>query len=77
MATSDRYTAVLRTAADTAGGESKLAFLLGVPAEELHLWLEGKIAPPLSAFLNALDVIADGPLGPRRHRIRVAVLPER
>jgi hypothetical protein len=71
----NRYTTALRSAAVTAGGEARLAFLLGVPQKELRAWLAGTAAAPLSAFLDALDIIADGPLGPRRRRrIRVAVL---
>jgi hypothetical protein len=77
VAVPNRYTAALRSAADTAGGEAKLAFLLGVPQKEVHAWLVGDVAVPFSAFLDALDIIADGPLGPRRRRrIRVAVLTQ-
>jgi hypothetical protein len=66
----------LRAAAGMLGGDRKLAAFLGVPAPEVRAWLDGQSEPPLNAFLNALDVIADGPLGPRRRRIKVAVLPE-
>lgn len=74
MAVSYRYAEALRNAAVTAGGEQKLAFLLGVAEKDVRAWLEGKAAPPLSAFLDALDIIADGPYAPRRRRLRVAVL---
>jgi hypothetical protein len=66
----------LRAAAGMLGGERKLAAFLDVPAPEVRAWLDGQAEPPLEAFLNALDVIADGPLGPRKRRIKVAVLPE-
>ena len=49
--------------------------MLGVDAEELHAWVAGSSAPPLAAFLEALDVIAAGPYTRRRRR-RVAVLPD-
>ena len=58
------------------GGDSKLAVFLGVPAHEVQAWMEGQAEPPLKAFLDALDVIADGPLGPRKRRVRVAILRE-
>lgn len=74
MAGPYRYAEALRNAADTAGGEQRLALLLGVAEKDIRAWLDGKAAPPLSAFLDALDIIADGPYAPRRRRVRVAVL---
>lgn len=71
------YADALKAALETAGGERELADRLGVPAEELHAWVEGNTPPPLTAFLEALDVIAAGPYRRRRRRPRVAVLPER
>jgi len=65
---------VLQAAAQTVGGERKLAAFLDVSPHELQRWMKGDAAPPLPAFLLALDLAADGPYGPRR-RIRVAVLP--
>lgn len=70
-----RRVRALWVAAGTLGGERKLAAFLGVPAPEVQAWLDGQADPPLNAFLDALDVIADGPLGPRKRRIKVAVLP--
>ena len=66
----------LRAAAGMLGGARKLAAFLGVPAPEVRAWLDGQTEPPLHAFLTALDVIADGPLGPRKRRIKIAILPE-
>jgi hypothetical protein len=41
-------------------------------------WLAGEEAPPDQVFLDALDVIADGPYAdPERRRSRVSVLPPR
>ena len=68
------YAHVLKAAAQTVGGERKLAAFLDVSPHELPRWMKGDVAPPLPAFLLALDLAADGPYGPRR-RIRVAVLP--
>jgi hypothetical protein len=71
-----RFSDVLRAAAQTVGGDRKLAAFLDVPPDELHRWLQGDIAPPLPAFLQALDLAARGPYGPRKpRRIRVAVIP--
>lgn len=69
------YADALKTAVATVGGEKELADRLGVDAEELHAWVAGSSAPPLAAFLGALDVIAAGPYTRRRRR-RVAVLPD-
>ena len=68
------YAHVLKAAAQTVGGDQKLAAFLEVSPHELQRWMKGDIAPPLPAFLLALDLAADGPYGPRR-RIRVAVIP--
>lgn len=70
-----RYADVLEAAAETLGGNRKLAAFLHVPPDELRGWLEGNVAPPLQAFLQALDLAARGPYGPRKRRIRVAVIP--
>lgn len=70
-----RYTEVLRAAAETLGGDRNLAAFLEVPPAELIRWMQGEATPPLPAFLDALDVAASGPYGPRKRRIRVAVIP--
>jgi hypothetical protein len=64
----------VRVAAGILGGDQKLATFLGVPAREVQAWLDGQTEPPLKVFLAALDVVAAGPLGPGKRRIRVAVL---
>lgn len=61
METYRPYAEALRAAVDTLGGEKELAQRLGVDAKDLHAWVEGRAAPPLAAFLEALDVIAAGP----------------
>lgn len=67
----------LRAAIDLAGSEENLARRLGVRSEDVHAWLDGTAAPPLEAFLDTLDMVADGPYDRRRRRIRVAVLKAR
>lgn len=76
METHRPYAEALRAAVDTLGGEKQLADRLGVDAKDLHAWVEGRSAPPLGAFLEALDVIAAGPYSRGHQRARVAVLPE-
>ena len=77
METHRPYAEALRAAVDTLGGETKLAARLGVDAKDLRAWVEGRAAPPLGAFLDALDVIAAGPYcRGARPRSRVAVLPD-
>lgn len=69
----ERYTEALRQAAQALGGEVRLAGLLGVDGDQLQRWLDQKDDVPLSAFLRALGVIADGPYA-RERRVRVAVI---
>ena len=70
-----RYTETLACAAATIGGTARLAEFLNVPRSALVRWLAGEEAPPNQVFLDALDVIADGPFAsPERRRPRVAVL---
>ena len=69
------YTETLACAAATIGGATRLAQFLKVPHGHLTRWLAGEEAPPQEVFLDALDVIADGPYAsPERRRPRVAVL---
>ena len=69
------YTETLACAAATIGGASRLAEFLRVPRGRLARWLAGEEAPPQEVFLDALDVIADGPYAsPERRRPRVAVI---
>ena len=70
-----RYTETLACAAATIGGATRLAQFLDVSRSRLMGWLAGEEAPPHQVFLDALDVIADGPYAsPERRRPRVAVL---
>ena len=70
------YTETLACAAATIGGAARLAEFLRVPKGRLARWLAGEEPLPQEVFLDALDVIADGPYAsPERRRPRVAVLP--
>jgi hypothetical protein len=70
-----RYTETLSCAAATIGGLDRLAQFLNVPRSRLLSWVAGEEAPPNQVFLDALDVIADGPYAsPERRRPRVAVI---
>ena len=71
----NRYTETLQFAAAIIGGPARLAEFLNVPRKEVMRWLAGEEAPPDQVFLDALDVIADGPYAhPDRRRPRVSVL---
>ncbi len=71
----NRYTETLYCAAATIGGTDRLAKFLDVPRARLFRWLAGEEALPDQVFLDALDVIADGPYAsPERRRPRVAVV---
>lgn len=70
----ERYAEALRLAARTLGGEAELAVLLGVETVQLQRWLDAENDVPLSAFLRALGVIADGPFARRTRNVRVAVI---
>jgi hypothetical protein len=71
-----RYANALREAASTLGGAGRLAAYLRVSPQTVQAWLAGREAPPLAAFLNALDVIADGPFAPQPRQLRVAIMPD-
>jgi hypothetical protein len=72
----NRYTETLQFAAATIGGTARLAQFLDVPRVTLLRWLAGEETPPDRVFLEALDVIADGPYAdPARRRVKVSVLP--
>lgn len=47
----------LRRAAEIAGGEQQLAFLLKVTPSHLALWLAGYTDPPGDVFLRAVDLV--------------------
>jgi hypothetical protein len=70
-----RYSETLACAAATIGGTARLAQFLNVSRPRLMRWLAGEEPPPSQVFLDALDVIADGPYAsPERRRVRVAVV---
>ena len=70
------YTETLACAAATIGGPARLARFLNVSKSRLMSWLAGEEAPPNEVFLDALDVIADGPYASlERRRPRVVVVP--
>ena len=71
MDRSRRYRDTLNRAAQTLGGAARLAAFLDVPREQLAAWLSGEEAPPLEAFLQSLDVVADGPLGPETFGVTI------
>jgi hypothetical protein len=69
------YTETLACAATTIGGTDRLARFLNVSRKRLVGWLAGEEAPPNQVFLDALDVIADGPYASlERRRVRVGIV---
>ena len=68
------YTETLACAVATIGGADRLARFLQVSRARLASWLAGEEAPPNEVFLEALDVIADGPYAHERRKVKVAVL---
>lgn len=74
MQRQERYSRVIRGAAERLGGEARLAALLGVPGARVRRWASGEEEPPLEAFLAGLDVIANGR---HVHRFRVVVVDGR
>jgi len=53
------YSRTLQKAAETAGGQKKLARLLRVPLAELEKWIADKDEPPMAVFLKAVDLVLD------------------
>ena len=53
------YSRTLQKAAETAGGQKKLARLLRVPLAELEKWIADKDKPPMAVFLKAVDLVLD------------------
>lgn len=74
MERQERYSRVIREAAERLGGEGRLAALLGVPGAQVSRWASGEEEAPLEAFLAGLDVIAHGR---NVHRFRVGVIDQR
>jgi len=71
------YARALSYAAMTMGGRPQLAAYLKVAEDQLDSWLAGEETPPLDAFLDSLDVIADGPYARGERPIRVAAIRNR
>jgi DNA-binding transcriptional regulator YdaS (Cro superfamily) len=57
MESRNLYADTLKIAAETLGGSRILARRLGVPPDELELWMSGRKAAPLEPFLTALEII--------------------
>ena len=55
----DVHVRTLRRAAEIAGGEQQLAFLLKVTPSHLALWLAGVEVPPGYIFLRAVDMVTE------------------
>jgi hypothetical protein len=66
-----RYRYTLLQAAATLGGAARLAHFLGVPEARLATWIAGEELAPLEVFMNALDLVADGPYAPLERPLRV------
>lgn len=69
----ERYSRVLRAAAETLGSERALASHLGVTSAQLARWSSGSEPAPFEAFLAGLDVVSRGSFA-RKRRIRVAII---
>ena len=54
----------LRLAADTVGGQSALAEVLGVGVEQVRAWFEGE-SVPADIYCAALEIVARGPFNGR------------
>ena len=57
----ERYAQALRTAAQVLGSRAQLARFLGINDEQLGRWMAGVEIAPLWAFVQTLELIADGP----------------
>ena len=68
------YADMLYRAAGTLGGVTRLALRLEAPPEVVRRWIAGAEEPPLAAFLEALDVVAQGPYAHGLRPIRVAAI---
>lgn len=73
MAERNVHVDTLRLAAETIGGSDEFARAIGVTTDRLRAWMAGIEPLPLEVFLDALDVIAEGPFassepGARRRR---------
>jgi hypothetical protein len=58
--TTNVYSDMLKIAAETVGGRTKLAERLGVRTDELAIWMSDAEPVPLEPFLTALEIIEGG-----------------
>lgn len=61
MESNTAQTRTLKRAARIAGGEEKLAKLLGCAVTQLRRWISGEEPTPAPIYLRALDVVSKGP----------------
>ena len=54
------YVRTLYKAADLMGSRKALARQLRVPLADLERWMSGVEVPPMSVFLQAVDVVLEG-----------------
>ena len=60
------YTRIFRRAIETLGGAQELAQALDASVTEVEAWAAGFAHPPPSAFLKAIDVVAQFSWNPSR-----------
>jgi hypothetical protein len=72
-----RYAQTLRRAALLVGGVKPLAARLSAPVEQVRNWLTGVDEAPLEAFLQSLDIVAEGPYARSKRPVRVAAIREK
>lgn len=53
------YARTFQKAAELLGGRKALARELRVPTPDLEKWLAGSAKPPLSVFLQVIDLVLD------------------
>lgn len=56
------YARTLRRAAELVGGEDALAIRLGVTPNQLKVWINDLVTPPLSVFAMAAEIISQNEL---------------
>jgi hypothetical protein len=67
MPTDNAYTRTFRRAVERVGDAERLAKAIGASVAEIEAWVAGHAHPPPSAFLKAIDVVAQSawpPQGP-------------
>ena len=53
------YARAFRLAIDSLGGAAQLAQALDAPVNDIEAWATGLAHPPASAFLKAIDLVAE------------------